>query len=526
MIMRLSSIFLGIALISLVKIILAAPPPLPAGLDLKTRAPALPAGLSSGTSPSLPKGLAPPKSSVPSLPSGLNQAPSLPTGLEPDTPPKLPTGLGSTPTLPSGIKQPESKPVPQQKEPDTFSLFDQDEPFLEFSGFWDIRGGVRTQNDPYEDQFSLGETRLQIALQKDIGPVSINIVSDFIYDPIALNQHVDLQTGNGWVDLREANIAFSPLSFMDIKFGRQILTWGTGDLIFINDLFPKDWQAFFIGRDLEYLKAPSDALKTSFFTNYINLDFIYTPWFNADRSITGARISYYNPMLGSIAGRNAIIDSERPDAGEYALRLYQTYKGNELALYGYHGFWKSPFGFNPNTGLANHPKMRSLGASARRPIWKGIANIEVGYYDSYEQGSGTNPFIPNSEARFLLGYEQEVMQNFSIGVQYYVEWMQDYKGYVSGKALIGQPVLQKEVRHMLTNRLTLMTHQQNVTWSLFTFFSPSDLDAYFRPSVAYKATDAWLLEVGGNFFVGKNDYSFFGQFVQNNNVYAAIRYSF
>ncbi|WP_263458700.1 hypothetical protein [Bathymodiolus japonicus methanotrophic gill symbiont] len=27
------------------------------------------------------------------------------------------------------------------------------------SGFWDIRGGVRTQNDPYEDQFSLGETR-------------------------------------------------------------------------------------------------------------------------------------------------------------------------------------------------------------------------------------------------------------------------------------------------------------------------------------------------------------------------------
>ncbi|WP_221895381.1 hypothetical protein [Bathymodiolus japonicus methanotrophic gill symbiont] len=83
------------------------------------------------------------------------------------------------------------------------------------------------------------DSPLQIDLQKDIGPVSINIVSDFLYDPIALNQHADLQTGNGWVDLREANIAFSPFSFMDIKFGRQILTWGTGDLIFINDLFPK-----------------------------------------------------------------------------------------------------------------------------------------------------------------------------------------------------------------------------------------------------------------------------------------------
>lgn len=526
--MRLSSIAFAIALISTFGISLAAPPPLPAGLEPEsTSAPALPSGLSPSSSPALPSGLDKPKTNAPALPSGLNSAPSLPSGLESNTPPSLPAGLGSAPALPSGIEQTEATVEPYEEgQEESFSLFNQDEPFINVEGFWDIRGGVRTQNDPYEDQFSLGETRLQIGLQKDIGPVSINVVTDFLYDPVALNQHVDLETGNGWVDLREANIAFSPFSFMDIKFGRQILTWGTGDLIFINDLFPKDWQAFFIGRDLEYLKAPSDALKSSFFTDYINLDFIYTPWFDADRSITGARVSYYNPMLDSIAGRNAIIESEKPDDGEYALRLYKTIKGNELALYGYYGFWKSPFGFDPNTGLANHPKMRSLGASARRPVWKGIANIEVGYYDSYEKGTGTDPFIPNSEARFLLGYEQEIVQNFSIGVQYYVEWMMDYNGYVSSQEQIGARVTRNEVRHTLTNRLTYMTHQQNVTWSLFTFFSPSDLDAYFRPSVSYKVTDAWLLETGGNFFVGKNDYSFFGQFVQNNNVYAAIRYSF
>ncbi len=525
--MLLSSITLAIVLISSNEITLAAPPPLPTGLEPEsTGAPALPAGLSPDSAPSLPTGLATPKTDAPALPAGLSSPPPLPGGLAPNASPSLPAGLGSTPALPTGIEQTQSNPADVEEQDDTFNLFSGDEPFINVSGFWDIRGGVRTQNDPYQDQFSLGETRLQIGLQKDIGPVAINIVSDFLYDPIALNQHADLQTGNGWVDLREANIAFSPLSFMDIKFGRQILTWGTGDLIFINDLFPKDWQAFFIGRDLEYLKAPSDALKTSFFSDYGNLDFIYTPWFNADRSITGERLSYYNPMLDSLAGQNAIVESERPDAGEYALRLYKTIAGNELALYGYYGFWKSPFGFNPSTNKATYPKMRSLGASVRRPVWKGIANIEVGYYDSYEKGAGTNPFIPNSEARFLLGYEQEIVQNFSIGVQYYVEWMQDYNGYVSAQEQIGARVIRNEVRHTLTNRLTLMTHQQNVTWSLFTFFSPSDLDAYFRPSVSYKVTDAWLLETGGNFFVGKHEYSFFGQFVNNNNVYAAIRYSF
>ncbi|MHC4544612.1 MAG: hypothetical protein ACYSYL_08810, partial [Planctomycetota bacterium] len=67
----------------------------------------------------------------------------------------------------------------------------------------------------------------------------------------------DLVEEQGDFDLREAYIFTQPLEFMDLKVGRQILTWGTGDLIFINDMFPKDWKSFFIGRDTEYLKAPS-----------------------------------------------------------------------------------------------------------------------------------------------------------------------------------------------------------------------------------------------------------------------------
>jgi hypothetical protein len=74
---------------------------------------------------------------------------------------------------------------------------------------------------------------------------------------------------------------------MDVKLGRQILTWGTGDLIFINDLFPKDWISFFIGRDTDYLKAPSDAIKVSLFGEQANLDIVYTPQFDSDRFIEG-----------------------------------------------------------------------------------------------------------------------------------------------------------------------------------------------------------------------------------------------
>ncbi len=466
--------------------------------------------------PPLPTGLAP-KTNAPALPAGLTTSPTLPAGLNSSSP-SLPTGLGSAPQLPSGLELTATQQVEIVPE--------DSEPFININGFFDMRGGIRTQDDPYENQMSLGEIRLQLALQKDIGMFSFNLVTDFLYDANVDSYDIALDKGKGWIDLREASVAFSPLDSLDIKIGRQILTWGTGDLIFINDLFPKDWQAFFTGRDLKYLKAPSDSVKSSFFSKYVNVDFVFTPWFDQDRSISGEKISYYNPMQGSLAGQNAIIDAETPYSEEYALRLYQNFGVNEVALYGYHGFWKSPFGFNQDTGRARYPKMRSIGASIRRPLGKGIVNFEAGYNDSFESNSSTDPFIPNSESRFLIGYEQEIVKNFSIGLQYYIEWLHDYDQYVSSNQQIGSPSYRKEVRHLLTNRLTLMTHQQNVTWSLFTFFSPSDLDAYFRPNINYKVTDAWQVEAGANFFVGKNDYSFFGQFALNNNVYGSVRYSF
>lgn len=45
-------------------------------------------------------------------------------------------------------------------------------------------------------------------------------------------------------DIRSLNVAFRPSDVLDVKIGRMVSTWGTGDLVFINDMFPKDWQSF------------------------------------------------------------------------------------------------------------------------------------------------------------------------------------------------------------------------------------------------------------------------------------------
>ena len=59
---------------------------------------------------------------------------------------------------------------------------------------------------------------------------------------------------------------------------------------------------------------PSDAVKVSIFSDMADVDFVYTPQFDPDRTITGRRISYFSPMLGRRAGEDAVLNAVRPDS--------------------------------------------------------------------------------------------------------------------------------------------------------------------------------------------------------------------
>lgn len=459
---------------------------------------------------------------TPPLPEGLEETtdqqkteePALPPGLMGNPPPSLPPGLGGTP------KGDEDK---KEKASDTSGGLG-----IDLTGFAEMRIGFRMQSDANEKAASIGEARLQLSFEKAFSLGTATVTADFVYDPVLDRHGINLEEGAGWMDLREAHLLMRPTDFADLKVGRQVLTWGTGDLLFINDMFPKDWNAFFIGRDEEYLKAPSDALKLALFSDFANLDVIYTPRFNADRYIDGRRLSYYNPLFGGIVGRNAVVVPDRPNDwfgdDELSLRLYRNLGTTEAALYFYDGYNKSPSGMNAATFQPTFPHLRTYGASFRRPMWSGIANVEFGFYDSLDDKAGNNPFVPNSEFRFLAGYERELATELTGAVQYYLEYMRDYDAY-SAALPQGFPARDK-ARHVLTARLTKLTMNQTLTWSLFAYYSPSDNDAYIRPKVSYKLTDAWLVEAGGNLFFGADDHSFFGQFRKNTNIFAGIRYSF
>ena len=451
----------------------------------------------------------------PPLPPGLalddeDSGPALPAGLEEDASfgePALPPGLDSDTT---GRPEGEAEEKTRLRDKLPFPIY----------GFWETRAGVRVQGDPAQPaDATLAETRLQLETDKTWGRVTFDFAGDIYLDGVAEEPDADL---------RRLRLTWTPIESVDLRIGRQVLTWGTGDMLFINDLFPKDWPSFFIGRDVEYLKAPSDSIKVGWFNDLINLEFVYTPLFQPDRYITGERISYWNPLRHGHSGEHDQVHADTPDDwfenDEFAVRLYRGVGSAELALYAYSGYWKSPGGQRFVPMEATFPKLRVYGASLRGTIGKGVANIEAGYYDSYQDRGGDNPLINNSEFRVLLGYERELAKEFTGAVQYYLEHIMDYNAYMNTRIFL-MPARDRD-RHVFTLRLTRLLMNQNLILSLFTYYSPSDGDAYLRPNLKYKVNDRWTVECGGNIFAGESDTSFFGQFENNTNAYASARYAF
>ncbi len=378
-------------------------------------------------------------------------------------------------------------------------------------------GDARTPAGGRLPDFLLGDERLQLEIARYSSAASMLAKIDLYYD--AIERRTSL-------DFREAYVDVT-LGRFEVRVGRQIITWGVGDLLFINDVFPKDWVAFLSGKPLQYLKFGSDAINVNFFPSFASLQFVAIPFYQPDVLPAGQRLIVYDPMPAVTARRERLPDVSIGNV-QLAGRVYR-YVGNfDLSLYAYRGFYGSPPGmlFDPaqQTLTLTHPRLNVYGASLQGAFMNGVLSLEGGYYDSRDDPEGTNPGIENSQLRLLVGYQRAFGENLTAGLQYYAERVRDYSRYLQTLP-VGFP-RRKEVRHTLSLRLTQFLKYQTVRLSFFTFYSPSDEDYYLNPEVRYELGDGVWIAVGGILLGGKKDDTFFGQFEKNDNVYFVLRYGF
>ncbi len=397
-------------------------------------------------------------------------------------------------------------------------------------GFVEMDYGVKVSDDNTKrDNYNLFEQRLQLRANHNFSGdnylaqkgASLSFKGDFTVD--------EYYNGKTGFELRELNLALTPMDIVDLKIGRQALTWGTGELLFINDMFPKDYVSFLIGRDNEYLKKPSDAVKVSIYPKFANIDLVAIPHFAPNTIPKGDRLSFFDTFQKGIAGVNSerrlIEPPFQMSNNEYALRVYRNFGSNEAALYFFHGFDKNPRSYkNQAARELYYEPMDVYGGSLRGPFASGIGNIEVGYIRSRDDSKGNLRTVENSSFKTMMGYSKDLGNDLNVGFQYMYEQKLDYDDYRDN--LLTNDYRWDQRRHLLTNRIVKLFKNQTVRVSLFTFYSPTDNDGYVRPVVAYDINDQWKVTFGANLPWGEDENTEFGQMKRNKNIYTRIRYSF
>lgn len=376
---------------------------------------------------------------------------------------------------------------------------------------------ARTRDGSNLPDYLLGDERVQLELTRFGTAAQLFGKIDIYYD--AVDERADFEVREAYVDLN--------LGKFDVRAGRQIITWGVGDLVFINDVFPKNWVAFLSGQPLQYLKFGSDAINVNFFPGFASFQVIAIPFYQADKLPRGERLLAFDP-LPNMNNRIEVQPDKSLENTQLATRLYR-YLGNfDVSLYFYRGFWGSPPGMiiDSDEGLLTfmHPRLNVYGGSLQGAFLNGVLSLEGAYYDSRGDSEGTNPGIENSQIRFLTGYQRALGENLTLGFQYYGERMQNYDEYV--QTLPSQFPKRKELRHTLSLRITQLLKYQTLRLSLFTFYSPNDKDYYVNPEIRYDFGDGVWLAAGSLLLGGEKDHTFFGQFEDNDNVYFVLRYAF
>jgi hypothetical protein len=362
------------------------------------------------------------------------------------------------------------------------------------------------------------ESRLQLELTRKTPQLEFLAKTDFVYDPAAV------QGSQAHVDLREGYLTWYGRN-LDLRVGKQIITWGVGDLIFLTDLFPKDWVAFITGAPIEYLKKGSTAVKANWYLKDWSLETIFIPALQRDSLPSGDELVHFVPFPQATARRLVLPPKTLPNS-ELALRASRMIGGYSTSLYLFRGIDPMPsFHFDPTTSTVTetHHRLDMAGASAQGNAHGYLLSGEVAYYRTQDT-AGTNPEIANPSLKLLLAAERVVKDKRTASVQLLFEYMLHHGRYESTLPP-GFPS-QSQLRKTVTLRLRDSLRRDTFRPTVYLLYNLDDRDFFVKAEYEQDLMPGTWYALGVNLFGGEFRHTMYGQFRGDENVYFTLRRAF
>lgn len=317
--------------------------------------------------------------------------------------------------------------------------------------------------------------------------------------------------------VREAFVDWAPTSALELKVGRQILTWGVSDYLFVNDVFPKNYDAFFTGAGFDRMKEPVDAVRGVTHAGETDIELVVSRA-HADAAPRPERFGAVSvPSSASVADRAA-------HQADVALKVSSHRGGWDLA--GYVASFRAHElrYFMESTALRyDRPRTTHLGFSSTGNFAAGLVWLEAALRAApRERANVVNRHFVASTAKLIAGYSRELGSDVSVSAQWQLEAPTDRASYLASLASGIKPL-----PHVLsTLHLRVQGSWQNQTLRAGAHvFAGSEGDTHFNPFVSWSPADGWNLEGGANVFGGRPE-TRYGAFKDDSNVYVLARFSF
>lgn len=317
--------------------------------------------------------------------------------------------------------------------------------------------------------------------------------------------------------VREAFIDWAPASALNIKLGRQVLTWGVSDYLYVNDIFPKNYDAFFTGAGFDRIKEPVDAASVIGHAGGVDLEMVISKS-KADISPSALRFTALKMSTRAISVEDA------DDRADVAAKLSTNVGGWDMAAYAASFRARDQRYFMDAIGLRyDRPRTHHLGVSFTGNFATGLAWAEAALRDtSQEQNSVVSRHFIGSAAKFIAGYSREIGADLTALAQMQIEAPLEHADYADSLATEVRPL--KRVASTL--HLQLQAHWLNQTLSAGTqLFAGNEHDTHLNPFMRWSPADGWVIEGGVNLFNGKS-YTRYGAFKDDSNAYTLVRHSF
>jgi hypothetical protein len=318
--------------------------------------------------------------------------------------------------------------------------------------------------------------------------------------------------------VREAFVDYSLGALdLDLRIGRQVLTWGVSEFLYVNDIFPKNFDAFFTGSGIDRMKEPVDAIRAVNHSRNTDWELVVSRA-RADTNPSPER------FFGSSATRGAIEADRLDDKVDYALRAARHISGWDVAAYlSSHRSHQRRFFLESGVFSYDQPRVRHLGASVTGNFASGLVWVEAALEDaSQAQENVVSRYSFVREAQFIAGYSRELGSSFSGSVQLNLEFPLKRDEYRRALAPGVDPV--DSVLSTLHIRFEKRWRNDAVRAGSQLFLSDEE-DSHINPFAIWSFADGWSVEGGANFFDGAPE-TRYGAFRDDSNLYVLGRYSF